>query len=206
MAGQSGTQSQIAAGHDDCGPESTIRTGCARWTVLGLCRLFETAAALADAIAAIPGLHVSRLLLFGGWESASRGLRFHAPDRRRKTRYHRSNSWGSTNSTSFPMAAWKFWSAWPAANTRCQSVRLLPQCSAGPPVTSPCPAIIRKSGWRTCDWRCRRCNAPKAAGVKSTGLCFQGVTLPKQQRETRIVKDMPPAEIAREIVTWIAEK
>jgi len=34
---------------------------------------FETAAALAAAIAAIPGLDRARLLVFGGWESASRG-------------------------------------------------------------------------------------------------------------------------------------
>src|ERR1035438_5453875 len=34
---------------------------------------FETAAALAAAIAGIAGLDRSRLLLFGGWESASRG-------------------------------------------------------------------------------------------------------------------------------------
>src|SRR6202142_419161 len=33
----------------------------------------ETAAALAEAIKAIPGLDQSRLLIFGGWESASRG-------------------------------------------------------------------------------------------------------------------------------------
>ena len=33
----------------------------------------ETAAALAEAIQAIPGLDRSKLLLFGGWESASRG-------------------------------------------------------------------------------------------------------------------------------------
>src|SRR5512136_906629 len=33
----------------------------------------ETAAALADAIQAIPGLDKSKLLVFGGWESASRG-------------------------------------------------------------------------------------------------------------------------------------
>ena len=32
-----------------------------------------TAAALADAIAAIPGLDRDKLLLFGGWESATRG-------------------------------------------------------------------------------------------------------------------------------------
>src|SRR3954447_17196628 len=34
---------------------------------------FETAAALAGAIDTIPGLDRSRLLIFGGWESASRG-------------------------------------------------------------------------------------------------------------------------------------
>src|SRR5512137_1186871 len=33
----------------------------------------ETAAVLAEAILAIPGLDRSRLLVFGGWESASRG-------------------------------------------------------------------------------------------------------------------------------------
>src|SRR5215468_5746573 len=33
----------------------------------------ETAAALADAIKTIPGIDRSKLLVFGGWESASRG-------------------------------------------------------------------------------------------------------------------------------------
>src|SRR5512142_2053322 len=33
----------------------------------------ETAAALAEAIKSIPGLDLSKLLIFGGWESASRG-------------------------------------------------------------------------------------------------------------------------------------
>src|SRR5512136_1832968 len=33
----------------------------------------ETAAALAEAVKALPGLDRSRLLVFGGWESASRG-------------------------------------------------------------------------------------------------------------------------------------
>ena len=38
----------------------------------GFTDAFETANALADAIEAIPGLDKSKLLLFGGWESASR--------------------------------------------------------------------------------------------------------------------------------------
>src|SRR5512144_769670 len=39
----------------------------------GFVDAFETAAALAEAVKGIPGLDRSRLLLFGGWESASRG-------------------------------------------------------------------------------------------------------------------------------------
>src|SRR3569832_1985377 len=39
----------------------------------GFADAHTTAAALADAISAIPGLDRAKLLLFGGWESASRG-------------------------------------------------------------------------------------------------------------------------------------
>jgi len=48
----------------------------------------------------------------------------------------------------------------------------------------------------------------KAKPVKLTaeGLAYASVTLPKQQRATRIVKDRPAEEIAREIVEWISEK
>jgi electron transfer flavoprotein beta subunit len=46
----------------------------------------------------------------------------------------------------------------------------------------------------------------KASPVSNTGLCFASVSLPKQQRETRIVKNLPAGEIAREIVAWIGEE
>ena len=46
----------------------------------------------------------------------------------------------------------------------------------------------------------------KPAPVAGAGLTFASVSLPKQQRETRIVKDMPAEEIAREIVAWMAEE
>jgi electron transfer flavoprotein beta subunit len=32
---------------------------------------------------------------------------------------------------------------------------------------------------------------------------FLRAAAPRQQRETRIVKDMPPADIAREIAAWM---
>jgi electron transfer flavoprotein beta subunit len=46
----------------------------------------------------------------------------------------------------------------------------------------------------------------KAAPVNNGGLKFASVTLPKQQRETRVVKNMPAEEIASEIVAWIREE
>jgi electron transfer flavoprotein beta subunit len=42
--------------------------------------------------------------------------------------------------------------------------------------------------------------------VAGAGLTYVSVSLPKQQRETRVVKNMPAEEIAREIVAWIGEK
>ena len=46
----------------------------------------------------------------------------------------------------------------------------------------------------------------KAASLNGTGLTYQSVTLPKQQRDTRVVRNMPAEEIAREIVAWIREE
>jgi electron transfer flavoprotein beta subunit len=46
----------------------------------------------------------------------------------------------------------------------------------------------------------------KASAVPNTGLYFGSVSLPKQQRQTRVVKNMPVEEIAREIVAWIGEE
>jgi electron transfer flavoprotein beta subunit len=44
---------------------------------------------------------------------------------------------------------------------------------------------------------------PAAVGIG--GIQYQSVALPKQQRETRIVKDVPADEIARELVEWISQ-
>ncbi len=45
----------------------------------------------------------------------------------------------------------------------------------------------------------------KPAAINAEGLTYLRVELPKQQRETRIVKDVPADEIAREIVEWIGQ-
>jgi electron transfer flavoprotein beta subunit len=45
----------------------------------------------------------------------------------------------------------------------------------------------------------------KPVKVGAEGVTFARVSLPSQRRETRIVKDLPVDEIAREIVAWIRE-
>jgi electron transfer flavoprotein beta subunit len=45
-----------------------------------------------------------------------------------------------------------------------------------------------------------------AGTVSSDGLHYANVTTPKQQRQTRIVKDMPTDEVARELVHWITQE
>jgi electron transfer flavoprotein beta subunit len=43
----------------------------------------------------------------------------------------------------------------------------------------------------------------KAVKAGAAGLSYASVKVPSQRRETRIVKDLPAEEVARDIVTWI---
>ena len=43
----------------------------------------------------------------------------------------------------------------------------------------------------------------KVAKIDSNGLSYVSVSLPKQQRDTRVVKDLSADQIAAELVEWI---
>jgi len=43
----------------------------------------------------------------------------------------------------------------------------------------------------------------KPAKAGADGLTYRSVKVPSQRRETRVVKDVPAEEIARELVAWI---
>ena len=43
----------------------------------------------------------------------------------------------------------------------------------------------------------------KPVKIGAEGVKFASVALPKQQRQTKIVKDVPADEIAKEIVAWV---
>jgi electron transfer flavoprotein beta subunit len=171
----------------------------------GFTDAFETAAALAGAIEGIAGLDKSRLLLFGGWESASRGA-------------------GAT----LQMVGERLGIAEQFQGVDRITVRedgsfeVLERIEGGKHLVSMCGAPPAVLGWATGYLGEPRNNPQlgmtnmrailpalqkaKPAALPGTGLCFGSVGLPKQQRETRIVKDMPAEEIAREIVAWIGEE
>jgi electron transfer flavoprotein beta subunit len=166
---------------------------------------FETAAALAGAIAAIPGLDRARLLLFGGWESASRGAG--------STLQMIGERLGITE---------QFQGVDQITLRDDCSFEVLERIEGGRHQVSICAAPPAVLGWATGHLPEPRNNPQvgmanmrmimpalqraKAAAVANTGLCFASVSLPKQQRETRVVKNMPAEEIAKEIVAWITEE
>jgi electron transfer flavoprotein beta subunit len=45
----------------------------------------------------------------------------------------------------------------------------------------------------------------KPSKIGAEGVAFASVALPKQQRQTRIVKDMSADDIANEIIAWIQQ-
>jgi electron transfer flavoprotein beta subunit len=162
----------------------------------------DAAGRLADAIAAIDGLDRTRLLLFGGWESASRcaGATLQIVGERL----------GLTE---------QFQGVDRLTVSDGGELRVLERADGGRHQVSVCagpPAVL---GWATghlpeppnnpqIGMANMRAIMPalqraKAAPPSPTGLSFARVSLPKQVRETKVVRDKAPDEIARELVEWI---
>jgi electron transfer flavoprotein beta subunit len=168
----------------------------------GFTEAAEVAAALAEAIQGIPGLDRSKLLLCGGWESASRGAgatmqmvgeRLGILDQFQGVDELKVNADGS--------------------------LEILERIEGGKHQVSRCAGPPALLGWATGNLPEPKNNPQvgmvnmrtvmpalqkaKPTKLAAEGLTFDSVSLPKQLRETRIVKDKSPDEIAREIVEWI---
>src|SRR6202142_1580231 len=168
----------------------------------GFTEAAEVAAALADAISAIPGLDKSRLLVFGGWESASRGAgatmqmggeRLGILDQFQGVDQLKVNADGS--------------------------LEILERIGGGKHQVSKCTGAPALLGWATGNLPEPKNNPQvgmmnmrtvmpalqraKPTKLAAEGLTFTSVALPKQLRETKVVKDKSAEEIAKEIVEWI---
>jgi electron transfer flavoprotein beta subunit len=162
-----------------------------------------TAAALAEAIKAIPGLDLAKLLVFGGWESATRGAG--------ATMQIVGELLGITD---------QFQGVDQLTVQPDGSFEILERIEGGKHQVSTCAGAPAVFGWATGNLPEPRNNPqigmvnmrtvmPALQRAKAVKLAdapkFLSVALPKQQRETRIVKDAPVDDIARELVEWITK-
>lgn len=168
----------------------------------GFADSFETAAALAAAIEGIPGLDRSRLLVFGGWESATRcaGTTLQMVGERLGV----TEQFQGVDRLSIEPDG---------------GLRLIERVEGGQhqmSVLSGPPALV---GWATgylreppnnpqvgmANMRAIMPALQKAKPVPtaSTGLTYSRVDQPKQVRETVVVKEMAPDDVARDIVAWL---
>lgn len=161
------------------------------------------AAALADAIAAMPDLDRGRLLLFGGWESATRGAG--VVMQRVAERLGIREQFLAVDELSIADDGSL------VVKERVEGGRHQISRCAGP------PAML---AWATG-------NLPEPPNHPQTGMANMRVILPALQkakpvqlaqpaeylraalpaavRQTRVVKDVPAAEIARELAEWIRQ-
>ena len=162
----------------------------------------EVAAEIAGAIEQLPGIDRSRLLVFGGWESAARGA-------------------GTTmQMVGERLGIFEQFQGVDRLDIAPDgSFQVIERIEGGRHQVCACSGLPALLGWATGDLpeppnnpRIGMANMrtvmpalQRARPVKiaSAGLSFVRVTAPTQRRDTKVVKDMAPDRIAREIVDWI---
>ena len=168
----------------------------------GFADAHAAADALGAAIAAIPGLDTTKLLLFGGWESASRGAGV--------TLQLIGEHLGITD---------QFMGVDQIELREDGSFEVLERVEGGKHQVSVCAGTPAVLGWATGNLPEPRNNPQigmmnmrtvmpalqkaRPATLADNGLQYVSASLPSQQRQTRVVKDMAPDAIAQELVEWI---
>lgn len=168
----------------------------------GFADAHSTAAVLAETIAAIPDLDRNRLLLFGGWGSATRGagvtLQLIGERLGILDQFQGVDQIDLRDDGSF---------------------EVLERVEGGKHQVSICAGAPAVLGWATGNLPEPRNNPQigmtnmrklmpalqkaKAAALAPNGLRYGSVSLPRQQRTTRVVEDMTADQIASELAEWI---
>jgi electron transfer flavoprotein beta subunit len=163
---------------------------------------FEAAEALAGAVESIQGLDRERMLLFGGWQSASRGAgatmqmlgeRLGIVDQFQGVDELTVNGDGSLT-----------------VKERIEAASYLVSTVAGPPAVLgwatgnlPEPPNNPQVGMTNMRQIMPALQQGKPAPIDAEGVTFAEVSLPKVRRETRIEKNMTPDQVAEELAAWI---
>ena len=160
------------------------------------------AAVLADAISAIPSLDKSRLLLFGGWESATRGagvtLQIIGERLGITEQFQGVDQIDLRDDGSFEVLE-RVEGGW----------HQISMCSGAPAVLGwatgnlPEPRNNPQIGMGNMRTLMPALQKARPAILTGNGLQYASVSLPRQQRTTRVEKNMSPDDIAAELAAWI---
>ena len=168
----------------------------------GFTESYEIASLLFNAVKLIQGLDMNRLLLFGGWESATRAsgstLQYLGEMLGIKNQFQGVDEIRILDSNSF---------------------EVLERVEGGKHQVSKCKALPAVFGWATGNlaeppnnpqigMQNMRAIMPALQKAKMEKLANEGVSflqtnMPLEQRQTQIVKDVSADVIAQEIVSWI---
>ena len=185
-------------------PKATFSLVAVNGPAGGFADARATAAGLAKAIKAIPGLDMSSVLLFGGCSSASRDagvtMQFVAEELGIQEFFQAVDELKFDGDDSFTV---------------------LERIEGGSYLKSACKGLPAAIGWATGSLpeppnnpRTGMMNMPKimaalakapAAATAAGGAKFLKTEIPASKRQTRIEKDMTEEEIAKELAAWIAE-
>ncbi len=171
----------------------------------GFADAHAVAGMLAGAVQAIPSLDRSRLLLFGGWESASRGagvtMQLVGEQLGIIDQFQ-----GVDQITVQPDGSFEILE-------RIEGGRHLVSICQGPPAllgwatgNLPEPKNNPQVGMANMRTIMPALQKAKPGALPHDAVRYLSVTAPKQQRQTRIVKDRPPEEIAAGLFEWIAQE
>ena len=162
----------------------------------------ETAEALARAVESIAGLDRDRMLLFGGWQSASRGTG--------ATMQILGELLGVTDQFQGVDSLTVHEDGSLSVLERIEGGSYLQSTCSGPPAvlgwatgSLPEPPNNPQVGMQNMRLIMPALQKAAPAPVGAGGVTFATVERPGHRRETRIVKDTPVEEIAREIAEWI---
>jgi len=162
----------------------------------------QTAAALAEMIRGLQGLDLSRLLLFGGWESASRGagitLQLVGERLGIRDQFQGVDALEVLPDGSFQILE------------RVEGGKHQASVCAGPPAVLgwatgnlPEPKNNPQLGMQNMRTILPALQRAKRFAPQSDGLRHLEAKVPSQLRETRVVKNSSPEEIAKELADWI---
>jgi len=171
----------------------------------GFADAHAVAEVLAQAIQSIGGLDRSRLLVFGGWESASRGAGM--------TMQLLGEQLGIYDQFQGVDQITLQSDGWFEVLERIEGGRHQVSTCAGPPAllgwatgNLPEPRNNPQVGMANMRMIMPALQRAKAAKLAHDGLRYLSVTPPKQLRQTRVVKDLPADEIACELLEWITKE